>query len=521
MIRRCWLDTRKFASAALKNTVMAAFAFLFLYFLMDVTVSIYDEGLILEGAERVRAGGVIHRDFYANYGPAQFYVLAALFKLFSAKIMVLRVWDTIVKTALATVCYLVAGRFAGPKKAFAVWFFILCLLCDVGYFGYPVFPALLLVLIGVYALIPVFAGEARALPLVAAGLCAGMAALFRYDIGFVTCAVETLVVAAYAVTSGRGGAPGAVRLVSRYWAGIGAVCLPVAAAYLQAGVVKDLWFQVVTFPGHNYAATRSLPFPPFGIQYNVLIYLPVLVWIVAVIVLCTYRRRPKDAYFWSFLLITVLSMVFYMKGVVRVSIVHMICSIVPCLLLLAISSTKGALARAGVIICVGVSLFGFQRLVAHKYLYLGRSLASAMSSSEPHDTVERLGYFRVGDRRVEAAKYILKSTSDNDYIFCGTTRHDKVFVNDVALYFIANRTPATKWYHYDPGLQTMLDIQERMIKDLEKNKPKVVVLEATWDNVAEPNRSAVSSGVLALDYYLAAKYRCVGSIEDIFILQRI
>ena len=31
---------------------------------------------------RVAAGDVPHADFYANYGPGQFYFIAALFKLF-------------------------------------------------------------------------------------------------------------------------------------------------------------------------------------------------------------------------------------------------------------------------------------------------------------------------------------------------------------------------------------------------------------------------------------------------------
>ena len=62
-------------------------AFLFIFATMKRFGSIYDEGLILTGAMRVANGEIPHRDFYANYGPAQFYVVALLFKLFGPSVM--------------------------------------------------------------------------------------------------------------------------------------------------------------------------------------------------------------------------------------------------------------------------------------------------------------------------------------------------------------------------------------------------------------------------------------------------
>ena len=54
-------------------------SFSLLFASMNRDVSRYDEGLVLFGAVRVLHGDVPYRDFYANYGPAQFYVLAGLF----------------------------------------------------------------------------------------------------------------------------------------------------------------------------------------------------------------------------------------------------------------------------------------------------------------------------------------------------------------------------------------------------------------------------------------------------------
>ena len=56
---------------------------------------VYDEGLMLTAAMRVAAGQIPHRDFYANYGPAQFYLVAGLFKLFGETILVERLFDLV------------------------------------------------------------------------------------------------------------------------------------------------------------------------------------------------------------------------------------------------------------------------------------------------------------------------------------------------------------------------------------------------------------------------------------------
>jgi len=47
--------------------------FIVLFLGMTRIPNLYDESIVLTGATRVLAGQVIHRDFYANYGPGQFH----------------------------------------------------------------------------------------------------------------------------------------------------------------------------------------------------------------------------------------------------------------------------------------------------------------------------------------------------------------------------------------------------------------------------------------------------------------
>src|SRR6476620_512675 len=91
-------------------TLLFAVAFAFLLLAIQRDLNIYDEGSILVGAMRVADGDIPHRDFFTLYGPAQFYVLATLFKLFSPSVLVERLWDTLVRALIATTVFLIVEK---------------------------------------------------------------------------------------------------------------------------------------------------------------------------------------------------------------------------------------------------------------------------------------------------------------------------------------------------------------------------------------------------------------------------
>ena len=88
-------------------------------------------------------------------------------------------------------------------------------------------------------------------------------------------------------------------------------------------------------------------------------------------------------------------------------------------------------------------------------------------------------------------------------------------------YFLAGRPSATAWHHMDPGVQTTAMVQRRMVAELDRRRTKVVVIETEWDTVAEPNGSAVGSGVTLLDDYIRAHYQPVAHFGDIAVLRRV
>ena len=121
---------------------------------------------------------------------------------------------------------------------------------------------------------------------------------------------------------------------------------------------------------------------------------------------------------------------------------------------------------------------------------------------------------------VQAIRFVRSRTAPSEPIFVGVGRHDKIFVGNVAFYFIADRPPATKWYNLEPGLQTSRPIQDQMIVDLKKSVPRYVVIDTEWDSTKEPNESAVSSGVTALDEFIADTYFVVAQFPPYRVLER-
>ncbi len=519
---------------------------------MERNINVYDEGIILTGAARAMDGVVIHRDFYTNYGPGQFYVLAALFKIFGASVLVERLWDTVIRSSVVVLVFVVVGRSAPSWLAVSASAVSLLWLAAFGFYGYPVFPVLAADLAGLVFLIPVLGTTGRRPALVAAGVCAGVATLFRYDVGCATFAAEgaILVLSAWR-------ARGRPDPRAPIWFGLGfaAIVAPVGAALVAAGAVPDFVFDVVTYSLRLYASGRAVPFPSLAFlrifPSEAVVYLPPFLCAVALprIAALLRRRRIEDdtglaapgdrAELWTLLVLVVLTLLFFAKAWVRVQTIHMSMALIASVALTAILARS--FPRRGVI---GRFLVGLAVLaVAAWSLYAlqvdgsraARNLAWATDPTTWRTTAEgvppipgscrlpaesaRLDCIETSPATLETIQYVAQRTDPDDPLFVGLARHDKIFANDVLLYFILNRRPATKWYQFDPGLQTSAPVQQEIIDELERTKPKLIVLEAQWSTVSEPNGSALSDATL-LDEYIKRTFEPAAAFGQTAVLQR-
>jgi hypothetical protein len=544
---------------ALANQILVFLASALFFSLgMERALGVYDEGVILAGAMRVAAGDIPHRDFYANYGPAQFYLLAALFKLFGQYAVIERMLDVLVRASIVTVCYGLTAAYC--RKSIALAASVVCglWLFSQAFYGYPVFPALLLLLLSAALILPVLAGPISFWRLLGAGAGAGLVALFRYDVGFYVFVALGLAIGISAVLRHRDARQrisAAKTMLVPYVFGTSIVFLPAAIAYLAVAPIEPFIHDVFSFPLHYYARMRSMPFPGVLESMKSLdksaVYLPLLICCATAYSLARGRadmrergqapsqpgvsERDKG---WFLVVFGLLAAVLYVKGLVRVSVIHMIASLIPSLLLLGAllerTLHQGRMMRAVVwMICaltIAATLHASLQTVRHRE---GSSvLAKILWSSSPAvdmtgstwcgtpKELRSVACFLMDSDRAQAARLVVQNTRPDERIFVGLTRHDKIFINDNITYFAAGRLPATRWHHFDPGLQTRADIQAEIIAELQAGDVRYIVLSLDWDNVTEPNESARSSGVNLLDEYIRKHYRPVRTYGTVSVWLR-
>lgn len=501
-------------------------------------INVYDEGLTLVGAMRVAHGEVLHRDFYAIYGPAQFTILAGLFKVFGTSILVERVWDTIIRAMVVTVAFLIVRRGGTRREGLFAAGLVLIWMCSLRYYGYGVFPSLLFALLSALYVLPLFDDRRSPAQLFCSGLCIGVTVLFRYDAGFYAFAAVSIVSAFYILSRPlplRERFTNLLRALLPIYIGVGIVCIPVAVAYILTGTLQDFLFQIFQFPTQAYRRMRTMPFPGLAALLEdpaqIGVYLPFVVCLAALTSALMLRRDNSETNAtrpWIMLLLGLLSALFYLKGIVRPALIQLALSIVPALMLSAmllrdkrseqarppvIIATMAALIIVMVPTVVGTIQSGYG-MVQNAIWVMQRSTWStatadtpaALSSCQPVPSLQRAACFEINQARSDAIRYVAAHTKPNDKIYVGLSRHDRVLGNDMLFYFVGGWMPATKWHHFDPGLQTSEKIQSEMIAELKAARTPYVVLESEWEDFDEPNESAISSRVTLLDDFIRANF---------------
>lgn len=540
------------------TTLVFLLSFVLLFLSMDRHLEIYDEGVILTAAMRISAGDIPHRDFYIPYGPAEPYIISWLFDIFGQHILVERICDLVVRAGILTALY--ASLVFQCRQTIALVATIVCAfwLASVGNHGYPIYPTLLLTTISSTIMVRILSQECSIRYALIAGLLTGLAALVRYDVGFFAFVAHILSAFLIIYLS----KPKQVNLVnsviSKLSAYIFSTGLPVILLlvwYWSNGTLSSFIHDIIDFPRHNYASTRNLPFPTLFSWKSAAIYLPLLIICTAVFCLKNasssqyYDKTSKHydshyRYQVNYLIVfTLLTIMFYLKGLVRVSEAHMQLALIPALMTLAVlveMALKNSLwhkvvtLTIALLACVTAINSEFKNLrykdtvvlsdlsgFYHKLILNPDVSAISITNKDGTSANQHTDLpFLIASERYAATRYIMDNTTKDERIFVGLTRHDKVFINDVSSYFLTQRLPVTKWHHVDPGLQTSADIQTDIAKDLEQKKPRFIWLESTWDNKNEPNDSAKSSGVFILDDYIKQHYQLAKSFGQIAIWQR-
>lgn len=283
---------------------IASFAILLIS--MNRLIGYYDEGLILTGSVRLLRGDFPHRDFYANYGPGQFYVLSLLFDSFGEKLIVERLYDLFIRASIITICYSILSKYTKPKVALIFTFVCTLYLGTNVTYGYPIYPSLLLILLGSCFLAAGLNGQHANISLFVAGLMTGLTALFRYDLGFIACIAFCMAASTYLFLKDR-------KLNLKFIANkltliITGAALPVLSILMlfwKNNALNGFYHDIIEFSLVYYSKIRSLPFPSllnlFSISdlkiISLTVYLPIAVVIFSLLSFTNYIKEFRQGKF--------------------------------------------------------------------------------------------------------------------------------------------------------------------------------------------------------------------------------
>jgi hypothetical protein len=504
--------------------------FLVLFGQIKSTANLYDEGLVLTNAERIRAGELPYRDFWTMYGPGYFYALAGLFSLVEPTVLAARLFDTALRFLLTLKVYLLARSLTSSWVAFIPYAFVTYWLATIRFYSYPAFPATGALLLSALAFRRYLWGGGRRW-LFLTGMALGLAALLRLDFGGYGAMGYSFALVLFELrTSGAAGGTSRTRSASVLKSvllmagGALLVALPLYSYLILASGFDTVYNVLIAFPATVFRAVRHLPVPPLvpdwgrltGAQWNdwLRLYIPLGVYATAAVIslrwLFSLPLSPSDPRIPMgalFLALTGTGLGLVVKATSRYHELHAIPATI-CALILSTAliyriprrywrSAPFQLGFAGL-----AFLFLTGPYVVHFHILAARRMTSALVC---YSELPRAGCVSVDQDAEQVVTYLHANTRPDEYIFVGNSRHDLIFVNDLLLYFLAGRRSPTPYAELHPGLATTLPVQSRITNDLMEKDVQWAVIMQVWTS-NEPNASSTSSGVTFLDDYIQKHY---------------
>lgn len=511
---------------------------------------LYD-GVSAVGAERVLAGDVPYRDFWTMYAPGHFYLLALLFRVFSAHLMVEVIAASIVCAAAACACYWLVVNLAGKRfLALATAGIFVAAVYNTGYFrrlgSYPT--SILLVLVALNLMV-LFYKTSKLSYLVAAGLFTGAAVFFKHDVAGYTAIASSAGLIAHHLLA-RTMKAGSVRpLLIQLFAfsgGIAVIVIPLLI-YFGALAGPDMVQNLLIFPATDFRFSRPEAYPsllPINLSFEsrwkvaktlsdyLNFTVPFVLFALGLIAtgLSGLRRRPQR--FAISVTLVVAFLLHYLAAHIQINTHIVTMSIYAALLGILFNEVteqkllfgKPTFTHLFALAVFAGWLFSLVALPARE-ARIDRQLASTQLN------LPKVSGFRVAPQvantLVDLSAFVDDHIPPDQELFVGLHRHDVVIIGDSLIYFVLDRPHATRYQELHPAITDTALTQREIISDLERNGASFIVLKKIFtDDVLESVKKIFQEnlpqvGATDLDDFVHENYIKVQDFGPYMVWQRI
>jgi len=495
--------------------------------IITMQVGVYDEGVILAGADRILKGQRPYIDFWSLYPPGQFYTLAFLFDTFGSSIFVERLYDISVKVLIPLFTFLILKRLSfSTSVAVIFWasslFWIGLTLAP----GYPVYPSMLLIFVSVYCLL-IFLENSKNSYLIFCALLIVSSALFRHDLGGMAATVTLIIVILKKLKEKN------IAWTSVFYF-ISTIAIGGITVLIYFAVTSDIhimFAQLILLPAELLPKYRWLPYPSLAsgkaaIPFYLFPIAALTGLLVSFATFVKYKRFDNSSYILLFF--SILGCMLLNQASVRSDTTHLLplaltaMVSVPLLFsalyrnitqenhpIFTISNRKKfKFIRAKLSNLSPKSQLSIYLLLLIVFIVpVSKSIYKTMQSlpaKSLRSAIARAGYANLPKDLQDVILYIYRNTSKNDYLYVGVKNHDQFIIDDVIIYYLSARNYATKYHELHPGITNTLDVQKKMIEELKDTNTKTVILAPRYWR--EPNLTSVDPKIDLLDNYISQNF---------------
>jgi len=457
-------------------------------------------GKTMIGGMLVADGAVPYRDFWTMYAPGMYWLTGAIFRLFGVEALYQATVACALNGGIMGMLYLLARRVEASRRvALAIAAVVLVSFWGPApkIFGYP--PALLL-LLGALFIVVRYHQEGGVARLFRAGLCIGLAAVFKHDISFYILLAVTLslFVVPWLLADRKvqgTGRPFAAAL--RLIAGVVLVFLPVAI-WVAWVAGADAWQDLFVFPATDFKGVRGEPYARFRPVVSVVLawlrnptslnagrdagdafsgwmlcHLPELVFVTAGAAIVRARRRIAAAAMGPAVTFLLALPLFYMAAHVQRN-THLYSMAILSLLLGAMAwrhrRARPVLLAGGVTYAVALAVPALMLVFLVLVEWQGSRVLDLPGVRGVRVSAREYGNY------LPIATWLRENTAPDERIYVGVERHDAIVIPAMKFHYLAGRRSATRYHELHPGVTDRLEIQREMIADIERHEVRAVVI---------------------------------------------